>query len=327
MTGAFICRAAARGHANLLELLLRRGADVRTLDCQGRTALHQVLCPWTDHNTSQDCLHFSGAVWTCRDDSKVVSPASLLKYCGTCAHVQACRFGHTAAARVLVQAARAQGSGGVVDALDGEGFACLHNAAQWGHEQVARSLIATTLDTHASNLKRVVAADLCASVHIVVDRQNLLMHVELHAGLRRDRLHECWLCSHAGCVMCLGQVARELLVEGNADTGVLSQPEGLSALHLAARWGHVPLLRLLMAHLQPPTEGALSADRSATDARALLQDKSTVAQVILQHKTGEGMKPLLRLRSSKGNTAADEARIWGRDSCAEFLEQLSNTID
>jgi len=134
-------------------------------------------------------------------------------------------------------------------------------------------------------------------------------------------------CAHAGYVVCLGQVVRELLVEGNADTAVLSQPEGLSVLHLAARWGHLPLLRLLMAHLQSSTERELGADRSATDARALLQDKSTMAQAFLQHKTGQGMKPLLRLRSTKGNTAADEARIWGRDSCAEFLEQLSKSID
>lgn len=53
--------------------------------------------------------------------------------------MQACRFGHAAAARVLIHATKAQGcQERVVDALDGSGHACLHSAAQWGHVEVRR---------------------------------------------------------------------------------------------------------------------------------------------------------------------------------------------
>ncbi len=51
--------------------------------------------------------------------------------------MQACRFGHAAAARALIHAAGEQGyRERVVDALDGAGHACLHSAAQWGHTKV-----------------------------------------------------------------------------------------------------------------------------------------------------------------------------------------------
>lgn len=63
--------------------------------------------------------------------------------------LQACRFGHAAAARVLTCAAKARGcQPEVVDMLDGAGLAPLHSAAQWGHVEVKFLPRTCTVELH-----------------------------------------------------------------------------------------------------------------------------------------------------------------------------------
>ena len=102
-----------------------------------------------------------------------------------------------------------------------------------------------------------------------------------------------------------------LLRESCADVGVVTQPEGLSALHLAARWGHVPVLQLLISHVKSeqtaPVREPAAAVHDACD------------QLDSREATAGALQRLLGLRSNRGVTALDEACAWGRRLCCEYL--------
>ena len=110
------------------------------------------------------------------------------------------------------------------------------------------------------------------------------------------------------------QVAEALLREGGADITVQSQPECLTAMHLAARWGHVPVLELLVSHLRAGQPTPIL--EPAAPVQSAPEEKMPPVEA-----TGQ-LKRLLGLKSAKGNTAIDEARAWGRPRCCEFLAGL-----
>lgn len=91
---------------------------------------------------------------------------------------------------------------------------------------------------------------------------------------------------------------------------MLSSPETLTPAHLAARWGHVHILELLASHLQ--AHATLRPDQAVQPGEA--------GQQFATFGDEQGaFKALLELRSSAGNTVLDEARIWGRQRCCEYL--------
>lgn len=102
-----------------------------------------------------------------------------------------------------------------------------------------------------------------------------------------------------------------LLRDSCADVGVVTQPEGLSALHLAARWGHVPVLQLLISQVQSEQTAPVREPAAAVqDACEKLDSREA---------TTGALKRLLGLRSKRGLTALDEACAWGRRLCCEHL--------
>ena len=75
------------------------------------------------------------------------------------------------------------------------------------------------------------------------------------------------------------------------------------------------ILKLLVSHLQ--------ADCGQVPDQAAQPGEVGQQSAILGDFHG-AFKAVLGLRSSAGNTAVDEARIWGRQSCLEYLGRLEH---
>ena len=111
------------------------------------------------------------------------------------------------------------------------------------------------------------------------------------------------------------QAARILLVEGRAQACVLSSPEALTPAHMAARWGHLHILELLASHLQA------GCSLQPVQARQLGESGAQCGTAGGDQEAAGPFDAMLELRSSNGSTALQEARIWGRRRCCEYLSR------
>lgn len=132
--------------------------------------------------------------------------------------------------------------------------------------------------------------------------------------------------------------------EGGANLAMLSRPEGQTALHLAARWGHVGVLQALIRHLE---QSSVSTPGKAESASAAIvqehdgvgvdmrgdgasENCSSSSSQSRSSSSAAGRKAVRAYalaRNSHGQTALDEARTWGRRQCEEYLAVLTAELD
>ncbi|CAL8471218.1 g10760 [Coccomyxa elongata] len=220
--------------------------------------------------------------------------------------VFAAGYGRAAAAQLLLSA-------GACMAASADGTTPLHRAAARGHVAIVELLLQNSADVAAKDADGCMPLHLaCRFGHVAAARALIRATkardcqpkvVDTLDGMGLAPLHSAAQWGHA-------EAARMLLVEGRAEASVLSSPEALTPAHLAARWGHVHFLELLASHLQ--AECSLRPDQAAQPGEA--------GQQFATFGDDQGaFKALLELRSSAGNTVLNEARIWGRQRCCEYL--------
>ncbi|BDA46606.1 probable caskin-1 at C-terminar half [Coccomyxa sp. Obi] len=215
-------------------------------------------------------------------------------------------YGRTSAAQLLLSA-------GACTAASANGTTPLHRAAARGHVAIMELLLQNHADVAAQD------ADGCTPLHLAcrfghAAAARALIRAAKARGCRPkvvDMLDGVGLAPlHSAAQWGHAEVARILLEEGRAQACVLSSPEALTPAHLAARWGHVHILELLSSHLQ--VDCGLQPDQATQPGKAGQQCGNDQG----------AFKALLELRSSAGNTVLDEARIWGRQRCCDYLDKL-----
>jgi hypothetical protein len=135
-----------------------------------------------------------------------------------------------------------------------------------------------------------------------------------------------------------------LLKEARADAWLASWPEALTAAHLAARWGHVSVLQLLIRHTHyrrnssalrasslgrragADGQGQLEAAEQEGESREPLKGNCWQSQPENEEawdgSCEEYVRELLEMRSAQGRAVLDEAQLWKRIHCQELIESV-----
>ncbi|XP_056279286.1 ankyrin repeat domain-containing protein 50 isoform X1 [Pseudoliparis swirei] len=232
-----LAAAAHEGSANVVKLLLARGADPLVSDPQGQTPLTlasrqahvkvlSALLDWTESRGPEAAArmteHVDGEGWT--------------------ALRSAAWGGHGEAVRLLLDA------GANVDGCDAEGRTALRAAAWGGHEEIVLTLLdygAQVDKADSMGRTPIIAAAYMGhreAVEILLDRR---AEVNLADGDGRTALSVAALCvPTAAGVKGYGEVAA-LLLERGADPGHRDH-DGMTPLLLAAYEGHDDIAELLL---------------------------------------------------------------------------------
>ncbi|GIZ53848.1 ankyrin repeat domain-containing protein [Noviherbaspirillum aridicola] len=319
--------AAMRGHAETVDLLLQKGANLKAVTRGRDTALH--LAASHGHVEVIGRLIAAGAEIDASNGSRR-TPAML-----------AAEGGHAAVLDVLLE------QGANLKAVTRGGNTALHLAARHGHVGVIRRLIAAGAGLDALNHSNQTAAILAAggghteALRLLIDgganlgdtplpaaRSGRLETLELLLDLGFDKHKNMLLPQQSGRQRTVLMEAARLghlemlgmLLERGADPNVTTpRHESTTALHLAADAGQTKVVECLLDH----------------GASLNLGDGWKYTPVMLATKGGhlETLKSLidrgadLNVSADRGTTALMVAADWGRIEALQLIIDKGGNID
>lgn len=309
---------AERGHLQMVELLLSKGARIDARDHSNQTALH--IAAQHGHTKIVSALLEKGASIDARDHSNQ-----------TALHISA-QLGYTEIVNVLL------GKGASIDATDDDGRTALHPAAEYGHTKVASVLLERGASIDARMYLNQTALHRAAqygSTKVVNALLEKGASIDARTYSNQTVLHLAALHGHSEAV--------NILLEKGASIDA-TDDKSRTALHLAALRGHTEVAKALL-------EKGVSID--ATDrlnwtalhtavqyghtevANALLEQGAsidatdyfsrTVLHTAAEYGYTEVVKVLLskganiELRTSAGETALKIAQRAGMESVVKLL--------
>ncbi|RMJ16648.1 hypothetical protein CDV36_003677 [Fusarium kuroshium] len=258
--------ASERGSKNIVELLLVRGADLTVQCSQKQTPLHRAA--WGGSFAVTEMLLEAGADPDALD-SRGQSPLHL-----------AAQHGYVEVASLLMKRSDAS-------ILNSEGFMALHLALLEGHNDVVKRLVRENDDLHSTDGRGYTVLHLAArtgNVDLVkwlvskgsntaLRNSNGLRPVHLAAEsgndaalrwlLRREHVDsdpvvdETWEMLHSASKGGIEWIVSDIL-HGDESRINIRDPQGRSALHVAAGAGRTQMVRLLL-------DAKLGADVDAVD--------------------------------------------------------------
>ncbi|KAJ1554111.1 hypothetical protein HK405_005973, partial [Cladochytrium tenue] len=275
--------ASGAGSVPIVNLLTSLGCSVKTEDASKLTPLH--LAAERGHAAVVDILIGRGADVNAGDEYK-----------RTPLH-QALKHGHLAVAARLVAA------GATVNAKNAFNSAPLHIAAKMGRADVVDWLLNSSVSARRRSIVELTAFDdfdrtplhhACEGGHINVVR----LIVEHCERSQRDTAAAAAVSGHASPHPAVGGMSHIV--------GLRNKKEKFSPLHLAARYGHLPVVQYLVDHAHVGVNAADNRQLSTPLHLALRNGQGDVVRFLLGH----GADP--NARDAAGLTPLDVARAEGR---------------
>ncbi|EGE82509.2 hypothetical protein BDDG_05453 [Blastomyces dermatitidis ATCC 18188] len=308
--------AAAGGHKEMVEFLMKEGADISTIDVHRRTVLFNTTVPDIYDSTSGSVIAIpapsGGNAEVVKLFASLGVDPSLLDVRGMSILHALCEKGYTTELKALLDS-------GVVDIAIQHlaGFTALHHAVYSGHREVVDILLAAgaELDVIDSNGRSLVHVGAIAGQHE-------LLEYLLSKGIDRALCdHNGWTAlHHAACEA--NQETFDILLRANGNQFSLPQSttnplilhravekgnvqviqqlisagassssdrNGVYPLDLAVSAGHVHIVELLLKHGADPN---IAADEERYHAlhRAVDSGHEEIVQLLLDN----GANPLLR---------------------------------
>ncbi|XP_078587226.1 uncharacterized protein LOC144868635 [Branchiostoma floridae x Branchiostoma japonicum] len=212
--------ASAKGHDELVELLLKNGADLTMTNQHGDTALHAACAG--GHGKVVELLIKNGA------DLNMTNQGGY-----TALHVS-CRQGHGKVVELLIK------NGADLNVTDQHGDTALHAACAGGHGKVVELLIKNGADLNVTNQHGDTALHAaCAGGHGKVVELLIKNGADLNMTNQGG-----YTALHVSCRQGHGKVV-ELLIKNGADLNVTDQ-HGDTALHAACAGGQDKVVELLI---------------------------------------------------------------------------------
>jgi len=300
-------RAAAAGHKEIVDLLIKKGAkinvpnkqDIAPLYVSKNAEIAGMLLPHTPNAT----LHKAALCGSrCVVEMLIAAGADVNtknEQESTPLDMAALR-GHRNIADILLQ------HGANPDTKDKIGSTPLHWAAFQGHVDVVELLATHSKDVNVKNADGKTPLEVAKTPDI----KNIL------------RLHGAWTHRDLPTV-------RRAVQAGNADAtrtilanapGLLqaTEKDGLTLLHIAALQGHVPLVELLAT--MGANVNAMGARREAPLHLAAIHGHTEVARILIEHGAD------VNARGQKGETPLHFAAVYGHTDLAELLIQKGTHI-
>ncbi|KLJ08139.1 hypothetical protein EMPG_16428 [Blastomyces silverae] len=235
--------AAAGGHKEMVEFLMREGADISTVDVHRRTVLFNAAVPDIHDSTAGSVIAIpapsEGNAEVVKLFASLGVDPSLLDLRGMSVLHALCEKGYTTELKALLD------SGVVVDIAiqDLAGFTALHHAVYSGHREVVDILLAAgaKLDTIDSNGRSLLHVGAIAGQHELLEY--LLSSKTLDLALCD---HNGWTAlHHAACEA--NQETFDILLRANGNQ--FSPPQSTTKpliLHRAVEKGNVQIIQQLI---------------------------------------------------------------------------------
>ena len=280
--------ASENGHVEIAKLLIQRKADMNAKGYRDRTPLHRAAeC---GHGTLVYFLLLQGALTTSRDD-----------FGATPLH-RAVWSNNDEIVRTLIS------FGASVTVTNDFGATALHDAADQGRDNIAERLLRAGADPMAlddrqeSALHGAAELGRLATVQLLVKSNS---NIDLANSSGQTALHKSAANGHTSVV--------DHLVQGGARIG-LKDMKGRTALYLAAAGSHEATVKLLVRY------SSHAAYFDETDIRGLsilLQPTRAGCEGVLQILLDNGADP--NMSSNDGLTALYEASVHGHAKIVDML--------
>ena len=195
-------KAADRGHRDIVQLLLSKGASLEATDHHKNTPLHNAA--WSGHTSTVELLFAKGASVQATNSASSSTPLHLAAW-----------NGHTSTVELLLA------KGASVEATDWEKDTPLHNAARRGHTSTVELLLAKGASVQATNsysstpLHNAAWSGHASTVELLLANG---ASVEAINDEKKTPLHIARLIRHTDTIKLLKNRAAELGIPGNIRT-------------------------------------------------------------------------------------------------------------
>ena len=285
-----LIHASRNGMYQMVEILLKKGADPNIRDDDGWTAL--ISAAENGHQRVVELLL-----------EKQVDPNVQNCKNGRTALIQASQDGHYQVVEILLQ------KGADPNIYDKEGWIALISAAQNGHQKVVELLLEKQVNPNVQNCKNGRAALIQASKNAHYQVVEILLKNGADPNIHDN---EGWTALIFASFNGHYQVV-ELLLKKGADPNIHDK-EGWMALISAAQNGHQKVVELLLEKQVDPNVQNCKNGRTAL-IQASQDGHYQVVEILLQ----KGADP--NIHDNDGNTAIIEASINGHYQVVEILLQ------
>ncbi|CAE7427820.1 ANKRD50 [Symbiodinium sp. CCMP2592] len=323
---ALICTALENGHLEVVEALLKAGAQTEARDENGGTALITAASKLSSNLKVVEALVKAGAQLDARSDN------------GFTALMSAAEIGHVKVVEALVKA------GAQLETRSERGFTALGGAAEEGNVQVVQVLVKARAQLEARTKDGSTALIRAAGAG-----QLAVLQVLVQAGAQLEPRNEKGVTALLSAAYQGQSASVEALVRARAQLEARVQ-EGSTALTIAAFQGHLAVVEVLVkagvelearskdstALMCAAGNGYLEVVQVLVKARAEMEARDENGSTALSTAAGRGhtkvVEALLKagappkVRDEFGKTAFDHAEATGHPDIADILNEASRGL-